>query len=51
MGRTLSGFDIAFYVERNEQTARKLYGNRLDENRRVKGTNIWFDDWWRIHAN
>ena len=44
-------FDISFYIARNEQTARELYGNRLDENRRVKGTNIWFDDWWRIHVD
>lgn len=43
--------DKDFYIKRNELTARKLYGDRLDENRRVKGTNIWFDSFWRIHVD
>ena len=38
-----------FYIKRNEESARKLYGDLLDENRRVKGTDIWFDYVWRIH--
>ena len=44
-------FDYDWYIERNKEIAMKQYGDRLDENRRVKGTNIWFDDWWRIHVD
>ena len=47
----MENFDRGFYIKRNEETAKRLYGNRLDENRRVKGTNIWFDAYWRIHTN
>ena len=47
----MKNFDMEFYIKRNEDTAKRLYGNRLDENRRVKGTNIWFDAYWRIHTN
>lgn len=39
-----------FYVKRNEESARERYGDLLDENRRVKGTDIWFDWRWRIHV-
>ena len=42
-------FDPTTYIERNEQVARELYGLRLDKDRRVIGTNIWFDSFWRIH--
>ena len=42
---------MEFYIKRNEETAKQLYGNKLDENRRVIGTNIWFDYYWRIHIN
>lgn len=42
-------FDYEWYIQRNKEIAMKRYGNLLDENRRVKGTNIWFDDYWRIH--
>lgn len=44
-------FDAEIYIKRNKETAIALYGDRLDENRRVKGTNIWFDEWWRIHVD
>ena len=44
-------FDYDFYIKRNEQIAREKYGELLDENRRVVGTNIWFDDCWRIHTD
>jgi hypothetical protein len=47
----MKNFDMEFYIRRNEETAKRLYGNKLDENRRVKGTNIWFDSYWRIHTN
>ena len=50
-GIGMKNFDRGCYVKRNEDTAKRLYGNRLDENRRVKGTNIWFDAYWRIHTN
>ena len=51
MKNNKKGFDYDFYIKRNEQVARKKYGKRLDDNRRVVGTNIWFDDWWRLHTN
>ena len=44
-------FDIDFYIKRNEQVAKRIYGDRLDEDRRVKGTSIWFDSFWRIHTD
>ena len=50
-GIGMKNFDMEFYIKRNEDTAKRLYGNRLDENRRVKGTNIWFDAYWRIHTH
>lgn len=40
-----------FYVEKNKQIAISIYGDRLDENRKVIGTNIWFDYYWRIHMS
>ena len=42
--------DKEFYIKRNRQTAYLLYGYKLDENRRVVGTNIWFDACWRLHV-
>lgn len=47
----MKNFDMAFYIKRNEEIAKRLYGNKLDETRRVKGTNIWFDSYWRIHTS
>ncbi len=40
-----------FYAKKNKQTAIFIYGDRLDENRKVIGTNIWFDYYWRIHIS
>lgn len=40
-----------FYAKKNKQTAISIYGDRLDENRKVIGTNIWFDYYWRIHIS
>lgn len=40
-----------FFIKRNEQTARQIYGDKIDNNRRVIGTNIWFDSFWRIHTD
>ena len=43
-------FDVAFYVQRNKETAIRLFGNKLEENtRKVKGTSIWFDEFWRYN--
>lgn len=42
-------FDREFYIQRNKSVALELYGSRLDENRRVKGTDIWFDENWIFH--
>lgn len=43
------GMDFEFCIERNRQAVLERYGDRLDENRQVKGTGIWFDECWRIH--
>ena len=51
MKNNKGNFDYDFYIKRNEQVAKEKYGSRLDKNRRVIGTNIWFDDWWRIHTD
>ena len=42
-------FDIDNFVKRNRDVAISRYGELLDENRRVKGTDIWFDGYWRMH--
>ena len=42
-------FDREFYIARNRAVALHLYGDLLDENRRVRGTDMWFDDAWRFH--
>ena len=41
-------FCVSDYIERNKQTALKLYGDRLDEKRNIKGTKYFFDDAWRL---
>lgn len=42
--------DINACIEQNKQTAIELYGDRIDNNKHVKGTDIWFDYAWRIHV-
>lgn len=42
-------FDREFYIERNKSIAMSRYGKLIDENRRVKGTDIWFDETWILH--
>lgn len=42
-------FDREFYINRNKEIAVHLYGDLLDENKKVRGTDIWFDDAWRLH--
>lgn len=45
----MNNFDPTPYIERNRKVAMERYGILLDENRRVSGTDIWFDDEWRFH--
>lgn len=45
----MNNFDPTLYIERNRKVAMERYGILLDENRRVSGTDIWFDDKWRFH--
>ena len=47
--KMLKPFDWEYYIQRNKEVAMATYGNLLDEKRRVKETNIWFDACWRIH--
>ena len=42
-------FAISDFVKRNHDVAIARYRDLLDENRRVKGTDIWFDGYWRMH--
>ena len=51
MKRNKGCFDYDFYIKRNEQVAKEKYGKLLDENRRVIGTDIWFDNCWRLHTD
>lgn len=44
-------FDYDFYVHRNKLTALNKYGSRIDSERRVIGTDIWFDEFWRFHKD
>ena len=47
----MKNFDPTPYIKRNEEIARERYGDKIDENRKVKGTKIWFDGCWRIHIS
>ena len=47
----MKNFDPIPYINRNEEVARQKYGEKLDEDRKVKGTKIWFDGYWRIHVS
>lgn len=42
-------FNYNFYINRNKEVAYARYGNLINENRCVAGTEIWFDEYWRIH--
>lgn len=42
--------DKEYYIKRNEETARLIYGDKINANRKVEGTSIWFDVFWRIHT-
>ena len=32
-----------YYIKRNEQVTRIIYGDKIDKDRNIVGTNIWFD--------
>ena len=42
-------FDMSVFIKRNKENAINQYGELLDEKRRVRGTDIWFDGYWRMH--
>ena len=42
-------FDIDLFVEIHRQTAIALFGDRLDEDRNVIGTDYYFDNLWIFH--
>ena len=46
----MSEFKYEYYIKRNEEIARQRYGDRIDKCRNVVGTDIWFDECWRIHT-
>lgn len=46
----MSDFNKEIFIKRNGYVARKIYGDKLNDVRKVVGTNIWFDSFWRIHA-
>ena len=48
-GGYLMPFDFDYFIERNHDVALLIYGNLIDDNRCVKGTDIWFDEYWRVH--
>lgn len=43
--------DKNFYIERNKKIAMEIHGEKLGKDRRVKGTNIWYDEFWRFHID
>lgn len=48
--RKFESYSYLGCASRNEQVARERYGSRLTEDRRVEGTDIWFDEGWRMHV-
>lgn len=42
-------FNLSDFVKRNRDVAISRYGDLLDESRCVRGTDIWFDGYWRMH--
>ena len=47
----MDAFDYNFYINRNKTVALNKYGSRIDSERRVIGTDIWFDEFWRFHKD
>lgn len=49
MGRvTGKPFDYDFYIQRNKEVALKTFGQLMDENRSIAGTDYYFDELWRL---
>ena len=44
----LEPFDYQRCMERNEQIVRERFGDRLTEDRRIEGTDMYFDYVWRL---
>ena len=36
------------YIQRNKESALARFGDRLDDNRNVVGTDFYFDYFWRL---
>ena len=41
-------FEYSLVIEKNRKTAMDMYGDKLDENRNIVGTNYYFDSFWRL---
>ena len=41
-------FDYGYYIRRNKEAATEKYGDKLDENRNIIGTDYYFDSMWRL---
>ena len=48
MSKSSFVFDERYYIQRNKEVAMELYGNRLDADRNIVGTNYYFDRFWRL---
>lgn len=40
--------DKSKYINRNKESALARYGDRLDDDRNVVGTDFYFDYFWRL---
>ncbi len=41
-------FDVDLCIETHRQSAIKLFGDKIDENKNVIGTDLYFDEFWRL---
>lgn len=41
-------FNKSIYIERNKQSAYDLFGDRINKNREIEGTEYYFDSMWRL---
>lgn len=44
----MGNFDYDYYIKRNEENAKAIFGKSLVD-RHVEGTDIYFDSQWRMH--
>lgn len=42
--------DIQRLIERNKSVALDLYGDKLNKDKNIVGTNYYFDECWRLRA-